>query len=104
MANEITDNLIPVDVLLKSLAGSCLQAAHEVSSQSATLGPDGRGLLPVRYVVPSFTVNVKLSFTRSGSEVKGLLFWKRSEGETHETLSNIEMQIVAVPAQGSNGS
>lgn len=100
MASEITDNLIGVDELLKTLARSCLQAALEVEKVATEIGPDGRNLLPVRYVVPQFTVNVKLSFTRTGSEVKGLLFWKRSEGETAESLSHIEMQIVAVPAKG----
>lgn len=93
MSNEITENLVGVDDLLRTLAQACMETARHVDQVS----DDPRLDRPVRYVVPSFRVNVKLSFTKTGNEVKGLLFWKRSEGETSEALSEIEMQIVAVP-------
>lgn len=93
MSDNISENLVGVDELLRTLARSCLEAAKEVEllSNSPTLDR------AVRYIVPSFNVSVKLSFTKTGNEVKGILFWKRSEGSSSESLSSIDMQIVAVP-------
>lgn len=93
MSDNITENLVGVDELLRTLASSCLDAAKQVEqlSNNPLLNPS------VRYVVPSFNVSVKLSFTKTGNEVKGILFWKKSEGDSTEALSSIDMQIVAVP-------
>jgi hypothetical protein len=93
MSDNIAESLVDVDELLKSLAKSCLKAAEQVDldSNDPTLNRS------VRYVVPSFNVSVKLSFTKTGSTVKGILFWKKSEGDRSESLSSIDMQIVAVP-------
>jgi hypothetical protein len=93
MAGEITENLVGVDELLQTLASSCLEVANHVDLVSNSARLDH----PVRYTVPAFRVNVKLSFTKTGNEVKGVLFWKQSEGFSSESLSEIEMQIVAVP-------
>lgn len=99
MSDNISENLVGVDELLRTLAGSCIETAKHVEqmSNNPLLDP------AVRYIVPSFNVSVKLSFTKTGNEVKGILFWKRSEGSSTESLSSIDMQIVAVPrsAQGS---
>jgi len=94
MAGEITENLVGVDELLRTLAGSCLAAARTVEAIS---NDDPLLNSSVRYAVPAFRVNVKLSFTKTGNEVKGILFWKQSEGVESSALSEIEMQIVAVP-------
>jgi hypothetical protein len=93
MSDNITENLVGVDELLRSLAGSCLAAAQQVEQLSNNPLLDRS----VRYIVPSFNVSVKLSFTKTGNEVKGILFWKKSEGDSTEALSSIDMQIVAVP-------
>lgn len=93
MADNITENLVGVDELLRTLAGSCLEAAKQVEQLSNNPLLDRS----VRYIVPSFNVSVKLSFTKTGNEVKGILFWKHSEGNSTEALSSIDMQIVAVP-------
>lgn len=100
MSDNISENLVGVEELLKTLADSCIQAAQHVEqvSNSPLLDP------AVRYIVPSFNVSVKLSFTKTGNEVKGLLWWKRSEGSSTEALSSIDMQIVAVPRTPSAGS
>lgn len=96
MSNEIAENLVGVDELLQTLGQSCLKTATQIEaiSNSGLLGSD------TRYVVPAFRVNVKLSFTKTGGSVKGLLLWKRSEGFSSESLSEIEMQIVSVPRSG----
>ena len=93
MSDNISENLVGVDELLRTLDGSCLEAARQVEQLS------NHPLLDrsVRYIVPSFNVSVKLSFTKTGNEVKGILFWKKSEGSSSEALSSIDMQIVAVP-------
>lgn len=93
MSNEIAENLVGVDDLLRTLAHSCMRAAEHIEtvSTSPLMNP------ALRYTVPAFRVNVKLSFTKTGDEVKGVLFWKRSEGFSNEALSEIEMNIVAVP-------
>jgi hypothetical protein len=93
MSDNISENLVGVDELLRTLANSCLSAAQQVEQASQ----DEANGSTVRYIVPSFNVSVKLSFTKTGNEVKGILFWKRSEGDTTEALSSIDMQIVAVP-------
>lgn len=93
MSDNISENLVGVDELMRSLARSCLEAAKQVELLSNSPALDRA----VRYIVPSFTVSVKLSFTKTGNEVKGILFWKSSEGSSSETLSSIDMQIVAVP-------
>ena len=93
MSDNISENLVGVEELLNTLAGSCLKAAQQVEQLSNNPLLDRS----VRYVVPSFKVSVKLSFTKTGNEVKGILFWKRSEGESSEALSSIDMEIVAVP-------
>ena len=51
----------------------------------------------VRFILPSLNVCVKLSLTQTGNEGKGILFWKRSEGSSSESLNSIDMQIAAVP-------
>ena len=93
MSDNITENLVGVDELLRTLAGSCLAAAQQVEQLSNNPLLDRS----VRYMVPSFNLSVKLSFTKTGNEVKGILFWKKSEGDSTEALSSIDMQIVAVP-------
>ena len=93
MSDNISENLVGVDELLRTLARSCLEAAKDVELLSNNPHLDRA----VRYIVPSFTVSVKLSFTKTGNEVKGILFWKHSEGSSSEALSSIDMQIVAVP-------
>jgi hypothetical protein len=90
--SEIAENLVDVDKLLKDLGESCVNTARWVEFRS-NLGNDGA----TRYVVPEFKVSVKLSFTKTGETVKGILFWKKSEGSTSEALSEIQMSIVAVP-------
>jgi hypothetical protein len=98
MSDNITENLVGVDELLRTLATSCLDAAKQVEQLSNNPLLDRS----VRYIVPSFNVSVKLSFTKTGNEVKGILFWKKSEGATTEALSSIDMQIVAVPRTPSD--
>jgi len=93
MSDNISENLVGVEELLRTLADSCLHAAQHVEQVSNSPKLDH----PVRYIVPSFKVSVKLSFTKTGNEVKGILFWKHSEGESSEALSSIDMEIVAVP-------
>ena len=93
MAGDMTENLVGVDELLRTLAGGCLEAAKQVEVLSNNPLLDRS----VRYTVPAFRVNVKLSFTKTGSEVKGILFWKQTEGFSSQALSEIEMHIVAVP-------
>ncbi len=95
MSNEIAENLVGVDELLQTLGESCVRTAARIEeiSNSSALGAS------VRYVVPQFRVSVKLSFTKTGETVKGILFWKRSEGASSETLSEIEMNITAVPRE-----
>jgi hypothetical protein len=98
MSDNISENLVGVEELLRTLADSCLEAAKHVELISNNPLLDQA----VRYIVPSFNVSVKLSFTKTGNEVKGILFWKRSEGSETEALSSIDMQIVAVPRTPSS--
>ncbi|MBS0444406.1 MAG: hypothetical protein JSR59_00510 [Proteobacteria bacterium] len=98
MSDNITENLVGVDELLRTLAGSCLAAAQQVEQLSNNPLLDRS----VRYIVPSFNISVKLSFTKTGNEVKGILFWKKTEGDSTEALSSIDMQIVAVPRTPSD--
>ena len=95
--SDISDNLVGVDELLRTLGQACFGAARQIDSlnDSAALGSK------MRYVVPSFKVSVKLSFTNTGGTVKGVLFWKKSEGFSSESLSQIDMEIVAVPREAS---
>jgi hypothetical protein len=46
-------------------------------------------------------ISVKLSLTNSGSTVKGILFSKTTEGFSAQTLSQIDIDIVAVPPADS---
>lgn len=90
MANDIAENLVDVDDLLNKLGTACIRAAGFIDS--ATSNRPG-----MRYVVPSMKVSVKLSLTSSGSTVKGVLFSKTTEGFSAQTLSQIDIDIVAVP-------
>lgn len=54
----------------------------------------------VRYVVPSMKVSVKLSLTNSRPKVKGALFSCSTEDFNAQTLSQIDVDIGAVPANG----
>lgn len=98
MSNDISDNLVSVDQLLNELSAACISAASFVDS--VTSAKANAGMASVRYVVPSMKVSVRLSLTNSGQKVKGILFSKTTEGFSAETLSQIEMNIVAVPAGG----
>lgn len=94
--SDISDNLVGVDELLRTLGQACFGAARQIDSlnDSAALGSK------MRYVVPSFKVSVKLvhQHRRHG---QGVLFWKKSEGFSSESLSQIDMEIVAVPREAS---
>jgi len=93
MANDIAENLVEVDKLLDALSAACIGAANRIAgSASAPGAPVG-----LRYVVPSMKISVKLSLTNSGSTVKGILFSKTTEGFSAQTLSQIDIDIVAVP-------
>ena len=91
--SDISDNLVGVDDLLMSLGQACFATARQLDA----LNDSERLACKVRYVVPTFKVSVKLSFTKTGDTVKGVLFWKQTEGASRETLSSIDMEIVAVP-------
>ena len=94
--NEISENLVGVDELLQTLGDACVRSANRIEaiSNSERVGS-------VRYTVPEFRVKVRLSFTKTGGNVTGILFWKKTEGASAETLSEIEMNIVAVPRTGN---
>jgi hypothetical protein len=94
--SDISENLVGVDELLQTLGDACVRSASRIEaiSDSARVGS-------VRYTVPEFRVKVKLSFTKTGGNVTGILFWKKSEGFSSESLSEIEMNIVAVPRTGN---
>lgn len=93
MTTEISETLVPVDDLLLSLSHACIRTAHgiEAITSSSKLSDHHR------YMVPSFKVTVKMSFTKTGDTVKGVLFWKKTEGFESQSLSEISMDIVAVP-------
>jgi hypothetical protein len=93
MSNEITESLVSVDELLQTLGAACIATASRIETVSNSTALGGR----MRYVVPAFKVSVRLSFTKTGDSVKGILFWKKTEGVSAEALSQIDMEIVAVP-------
>ncbi|MBX3606622.1 MAG: hypothetical protein KF788_15190 [Piscinibacter sp.] len=91
MANDIAENLVDVDELLNTLSSACIRTASFIDSVTANR-PGG-----TRYVVPSMKVSVKLSLTNSSQKVKGVLFSRNTEGFSAQTLSQIDIDIVAVP-------
>lgn len=90
MANDIAENLVDVDELLNTLSSACIRTAGFIDSVTASRPG-------TRYVVPSMKVSVKLSLTNSSQKVKGVLFSRSTEGFSAETLSQIDIDIVAVP-------
>jgi hypothetical protein len=52
---------------------------------------------PVIYTIPSMKVSMKVSLTSTREQVKGILWWKTQQGSTSESLSQIELEIVAIP-------
>lgn len=93
--SDISENLVGVDELLQALGDACVRSANRIETIS-----NSERVSSVRYTVPEFRVKVKLSFTKTGEKVTGILFWKKTEGVSAETLSEIEMNIVAVPRSG----
>ena len=91
--SDISENLVDVDDLLRGLGEACVRSAGRIEALSNSNALGGA----VRYVVPEFKVSVKLSFTKTGEKVTGILFWKKTEGVSTEALSEIQMSIVAVP-------
>jgi hypothetical protein len=52
---------------------------------------------PVIYTIPSMKVSMKVSLTSTREQVKGILWWKTQQGSSTESLSQIELEIVAIP-------
>lgn len=96
MTTEISETLVPVDDLLLSLSDACIRTANRIEAVTSSSALGGGH----RYAVPSFKVTVKMSFTKTGDTVKGVLFWKKSEGFESQSLSEISMDIVALPRNG----
>jgi hypothetical protein len=90
---DIADSVVGVDELLRTLSDACIRSAHLIEITSARSANSGG----VKYVVPQMRISVKLSLSTSGGTVKGVLFTKKSEGFAAESLSQIDIDIAAVP-------
>ncbi|MBI1397786.1 MAG: hypothetical protein GC151_17580 [Betaproteobacteria bacterium] len=101
-AADRAETELSLDEILKQLTDACTTSARQL--QIAMEQPEWRDS-PVIYTIPGMKVNVKVGLTATKERVKGILWWRTQQGTTTEALSQIEMDIVAVPrTPGGAGS
>lgn len=85
---------LSLDDILRQLTDACTASARQLQRTMAQ--PEWRDS-PVTYTIPSMKVNMKVALTASKQNVKGILWWRTQQGVTSEALSQIEMELVAIP-------
>jgi len=93
-AGEGAETEINLSELLQMMTSACTASARKLQDDMAQ-GPWRDS--PVIYTIPTMKVSMKVSLTSTKEQVKGILFWKSSQGSTSESLSQIELEIVAIP-------
>lgn len=88
---------IQISDLLKKMTKACTDSAQELHQ---AMKPDQwSDAIPYVYTMPRMQMSVKMALSYSESKVKGILFWKTQSGTQADTLSEIKVELVAVPRQ-----
>jgi hypothetical protein len=95
-AGEGAETEVNLTELLQRMTAACTASAQKLQADMSQ--PPWRGS-PVVYTIPRMKVAMKVALTSTKTEVKGILWWKTQQGTTAESLSQIELEIVAVPAR-----
>ena len=93
-AGDKAETEIDLSELLGQLTGACMESARRLDAQ---MRGDAWKDSPVVYTIPTMKVTMKVALTSSRERVKGILWWRTQQGETTQSLSQIELEMVAVP-------
>jgi hypothetical protein len=93
-AGDRAETEIDLTDLLGQLTAACMESAQRLDAQ---MQGDGWKDSPVVYTIPTMKVTMKVALTSSRERVKGVLWWRTQQGETTQSLSQIELELVAVP-------
>ena len=95
-AGEGAETEVDLTELLQRMTAACTASAQQLQAQmSQPPWSDS----PVVYTIPRMKVAMKVALSSSKTQVKGILWWKTQQGTSAESLSQIELEIVAVPAR-----
>jgi hypothetical protein len=91
---EGVETEIDLGKLLQMMTSACTASARKLQEEMAQAPWRDS---PVIYTIPTMKVSMKVSLTSTREQVKGILWWKTTQGSTAESLSQIELEIVATP-------
>jgi len=92
---SMAENEIQIGDLLKKMTVACTDSAKQLHQAMSSEQWDES--IPHVYTMPKMQVSVKMALSYSESTVKGVLFWKSKTGTEANTLSEIKIELVAVP-------
>jgi hypothetical protein len=95
-AADQAQSQVRLSELLKGLTVACTDSADQL--RQTMQRPEWQAQ-PMYYAIPKMTVSMKVALSYSQSEIKGILWWRSQEGSNVNSMSNIEMEIVAIPRQ-----
>jgi len=95
-AGEGAETEVDLTELLMRMTTACVVSAQRLQDQMAQ--PPWRDS-PVVYTIPKMKISMKVALSSTKTQVKGILWWKTQQGTTAESLSQIELEIVAVPGR-----
>ena len=87
-----------LDDILRQLTSACTSSAAELQKR---MSEEPWASSPVVYTIPSMKISMKVALTATKENVKGILWWRTQQGETSQSTSQIDMEIVAVPRSSS---
>ena len=95
-AGEAAETELDLAELLTRMTAACTASAQQLQEQMSK--PPWRDS-PISYTIPTMKVSMKVALSSTKTQVKGILWWKTQQGTTAESLSQIELEIVAVPGK-----
>ncbi len=95
-AADQAQSQVQLSALLKGMTVACTDSADQLRQ---TMQKPEWQAHPMYYTIPKMKVSMKVALSYSQNEVKGILWWRSQEGSKVDSMSNIEMEIVAIPRQ-----
>lgn len=91
---------LALDDILGQLTTACASSAQALQQR---MSEEPWASSPVIYTIPSMRVSMKVALTATKENVKGILWWRTQQGETTQSVSQIDLEIVAIPRQPGEG-
>jgi len=88
---------IQINELLRKMTRACTDSAREL--HRAMRPENWEGDMPMVYTMPRMELSLKMALSYSESKVKGILLWKSQDTKAASALSEIKVELVAVPRQ-----